>query len=67
MNILGYNGSRNFLDVPQYQMILSTPAALEIEYRAGMLGYRLCAGRLIEPRMLPPCLLPISFTCFQKV
>ena len=35
-------------------MILLTPALLKRVYNVGIAGYRLCAGALIEPRMVPP-------------
>jgi hypothetical protein len=45
----------NMLDLPQYQMTCFTPLLESSAYTAGKVGYRLCAGRLIEPRMVPPC------------
>lgn len=36
------------------------PAALQTVYRVGMAGYRLCTGRLIDPRIVPPCQILIS-------
>lgn len=35
-------------------MILLRPAALKIAYKVGMVGYKFCAGRLIEPWIVPP-------------
>ena len=41
-------------NIQQYQIILQRPAFLKSVYRVGMVGYKLCAGRLIESRIVPP-------------
>ena len=40
--------------VPQYQMTVWTPALVNSEYSVGILWYSVCAGRLMEPWMVPP-------------
>lgn len=39
---------------PQYQTTFSTPALLNSRYSCGIVGCRLCAGRFIDPRIVPP-------------
>ena len=46
--------------VQHYHMILCRSAALNMAYRVGMVGYKLCAGRLIEPWIVPPYII-VSF------
>jgi hypothetical protein len=41
-------------DIPQYQITLVTPAFEKRVYKIGMVGYKDWAGRLIDPRMVPP-------------
>lgn len=41
-------------NVQQYQMILQRPASLKSVYKVGIVGCKLCAGRLIELRIVPP-------------
>ena len=40
--------------LPQNQMTLRRPAALKTSYKVGNDVYKLCAGRLIDPRIVPP-------------
>jgi hypothetical protein len=48
-------------------MMVWMPAALQTVYRVGMAEYRLCAGRLIDPRIVPPCQILISTVNQQLV
>lgn len=47
--------TRKTEDIPQYQRIYLTPPAERSEYTVGRDGYRLCAGRFRDPRIVPPC------------
>jgi hypothetical protein len=52
--------------VQQYHMILLRPAVLNMAYKVGMEGYKLCAGRLIEPWIVPPYII-VSFVTHMIV
>jgi len=48
---------RNYeTDLPQYQMTFSILAAENKAYSVGIVGYKVCAGRLIDPWIVPPCM-----------
>lgn len=53
-------------NIQQYQITLRRPAALKSVYRVGIVGYKLCAGRLIESRMVPPYITQL-FEAEQKL
>lgn len=42
-------------DIPQYQTTRGISANFISLYTIGIVGYKLCAGRLIEPVIVPPC------------
>lgn len=50
--VSNFGGSVN---LPQYQIMVRTLAALQMVYRVGTAGSKLCDGRFSEPRIVPPC------------
>jgi hypothetical protein len=62
---LDYQSKHKILNLPQYQITCFTPLLDRSAYTAGNVGYRLCAGKLIEPRMVPP--YPIMLVSIWQV
>lgn len=47
------------INSPQYHMTLSIPAPSNTSYKLGIESHKLCAGKLIDPRIVPPYIPPL--------